>query len=69
MIPPPNNGIVHLVSNRPVAEVVEHLLSLLHEKALTVFTVVDHSGEAASVGLAMRDTKLVLFGSPKQGHP
>jgi uncharacterized protein (DUF302 family) len=69
MIPSPDNGIVHLVSNRPVAEVVEHLLSLLHAKAITVFTVVDHSGEAASVGLAMRDTKLVLFGNPKAGTP
>jgi uncharacterized protein (DUF302 family) len=31
--------------------------------------VIDHSGEAADVGLHLRDTKLVIFGSPAAGTP
>ncbi len=34
-----------------------------------LFTVVDHSGEAARAGLSLRDTKLLIFGNPKGGTP
>ncbi len=34
-----------------------------------VFAVIDHSGEAARVGLELRDTKVVIFGSPAAGTP
>jgi uncharacterized protein (DUF302 family) len=63
------NGIVHLASSRSVDEVLEHLLSILRAKAISVFAVVDHSGEAAKVGMEMRPTKLVIFGNPKAGTP
>jgi uncharacterized protein (DUF302 family) len=36
---------------------------------MTVFAVIDHSGEAARAGLDLRDTKLVIFGSPTAGTP
>ena len=64
-----DNGIVHLAASRSVDEVLEHLLSILHTKGITVFAVVDHSGEAAKVGLEMPATKLVIFGDPKAGTP
>ena len=48
---------------------VGRLLKILETKGVTVFAVVDHSGEAAKVGMAMRPTKLVIFGSPKAGTP
>ena len=64
-----DNGIVHLAASRSVDEVLERLLSILHTKGITVFAVVDHSGEAAKVGLEMRATKLVIFGNPKAGTP
>ena len=69
MPPLADNGIVHLVASRSVDEVLEHLLSTLQTKGITVFAVVDHSGEAAKVGLEMRATKLVIFGNPKAGTP
>jgi uncharacterized protein (DUF302 family) len=34
-----------------------------------VFAMIDHSGEAENVGLHLRDTKLVIFGSPAAGTP
>jgi len=64
-----NNGIVHLTSARSVSATLEHLLSILREKMITVFAVVDHSGEAAKAGLEMHETKLVIFGNPKAGTP
>lgn len=36
---------------------------------MKVFAVIDHSGEAERVGLELRDTKLVAFGSPVAGTP
>ena len=62
-----SNGIVHLVSKRSVDEILASLLSLLQTKAITVFAVVDHSNEAAKVGIEMPNTKLVIFGNPKAG--
>lgn len=64
-----SNGIVHRSSTRSVSDVLERLLSILRTKAVTVFAVVDHSGEAAKVGIDMHDTKLVIFGNPKAGTP
>ena len=42
---------------------------MLEAKGIKVFAVIDHSGEAERVGLKLRDTKLVVFGSPKAGTP
>jgi len=64
-----NNGISHVASNRSVNDVLAQLLTLLQTKGITVFAVVDHSGEAAKVGLEMHDTKLVIFGNPRVGTP
>jgi uncharacterized protein (DUF302 family) len=64
-----NNGIVHVPSPHSVGESVERLLAILKTKGIHLFAVVDHSGEAAKAGLAMRDTKLIIFGNPKAGTP
>jgi len=64
-----DNGIIHLAASGSVDEVLKHLLSILQTKEITVFAVVDHSGEAAKVGFEMRATKLVIFGNPKAGTP
>jgi uncharacterized protein (DUF302 family) len=48
---------------------MQRLEALLSERGVTIFARVDHSGEAAKVGLTMRPTKLLIFGSPKGGTP
>jgi len=48
---------------------VERLTGLLHAKGVTLFALVDHSGEAAKVGMKMPATKLLIFGNPKAGTP
>ncbi|HEY3779434.1 MAG TPA: DUF302 domain-containing protein [Fimbriimonadaceae bacterium] len=64
-----DNGIVTLESSHSVDETVAKLLDMLEAKGVTVFAAVDHSGEAAKAGLAMPNTKLVIFGSPAAGTP
>jgi len=64
-----SSGIVDLPSRYSVPETLARLQSILKEAAVTVFAVVDHSGEAAKVGLQMRPTQLLLFGNPKGGTP
>lgn len=50
-------------------ETVEKLKTILQSKGVTLFALVDHSGEAEKVGMKMRPTKLLIFGSPKAGTP
>ena len=63
------NGIVQVASKYSVDETVTRLESVLAERGVRVFAVVDHSGEAEKVGMKMRPTKLVIFGNPKGGTP
>jgi uncharacterized protein (DUF302 family) len=64
-----NNGIVNKPSKHSVEQTVEALQNILKSKGVAVFALVDHSGEAAKVGLRMRPTKLLIFGNPKAGTP
>jgi uncharacterized protein (DUF302 family)/uncharacterized membrane protein YidH (DUF202 family) len=63
------NGIVTIPSHHSVHATVEKLKSLLQSKNVTIFALVDHSGEAQKAGLAMPNTKLLIFGNPKGGTP
>jgi uncharacterized protein (DUF302 family) len=62
-------GINDIPSNHAVDETVENLKKILDAKGVTLFALVDHSGEAEKVGMKMRPTKLLIFGSPKAGTP
>ena len=63
------NGLVQVTSRYSVDETVRRLEAAFAEKGMRVFAVIDHSGEAEKVGLEMRPTKVVIFGSPKGGTP
>jgi uncharacterized protein (DUF302 family)/uncharacterized membrane protein YidH (DUF202 family) len=65
----PQNGITRIPSNHSVEETVTKLQTMLQAKNVKLFTIVDHSGEAASAGLKMPSTKLLIFGNPKAGTP
>jgi uncharacterized protein (DUF302 family) len=64
-----NKGIIDRPSTHSVEETVERLKSILQAKGVTLFAVVDHSGEAEKAGMKMPPTKLIIFGSPKAGTP
>jgi uncharacterized protein (DUF302 family) len=66
---PNNKGLIDIPSNHPVDETVEKLKGIFQAKGITLFALVDHSGEAAKAGMKMRPTKLFIFGNPKGGTP
>jgi uncharacterized protein (DUF302 family)/uncharacterized membrane protein YidH (DUF202 family) len=69
MAPAANNGIVSIAGHHSVDATVDKLKAILQAKGIALFAVIDHSGEAAKVGLKMRPTKLLIFGSPNAGTP
>jgi uncharacterized protein (DUF302 family) len=62
-------GIANKKSPFSVSETVDRLSEAIRGAGATLFAVVDHSGEAERVGLALRDTKLMIFGNPVGGTP
>jgi uncharacterized protein (DUF302 family)/uncharacterized membrane protein YidH (DUF202 family) len=64
-----DRGMVDKSSNHSVEETLERLKNILQSKGVTLFAVVDHSGEAEKAGMKMRPTKLLIFGNPKAGTP
>src|ERR1022692_4372542 len=56
----PQNGLIHLACLHTVEETIQRFVVLLSERGFYSFARVDHSGEAAKVGLAMRPTKLLI---------
>jgi len=69
MTPSRGSGIIHTPSHHSVDQTVERLKGILQAKGVTLFALVDHSGEAEKAGMKMRPTKLLIFGSPKAGTP
>jgi uncharacterized protein (DUF302 family) len=69
----PNEGgaelIVTKVSPWSMADTVARLSAVVAARGLKVFAVIDHSDEARRVGLALRDTKLFIVGSPSVTTP
>jgi len=64
-----DNGIVNKPSKHSVDDTLGKLQNILEAKGIAVFALIDHSGEAAKVGMKMRPTKLLIFGNPKGGTP
>jgi uncharacterized protein (DUF302 family) len=63
------NGMINKPLTRTVDETVEKIKAVLQAKGIKLFTLIDHSGEAAAAGLKMPPTKLLIFGNPKGGTP
>jgi uncharacterized protein (DUF302 family) len=57
--------VVTKVSPWSMADTVARLSAVVAARGLKVFAVIDHSDEARRVGLALRDTKLFIVGSPR----
>ena len=62
-------GIVTKLRPLPVAGTVAKLTGIISAKGVKLFAVIDQSAEARQVGLSLRDTTLVIFGSPAAGTP
>ena len=69
MLPDKGKGLIDIPSNHSLDETVKKLKGILEAKGITLFVLVDHSGEVEKSGLEMKPTKLLLFGNPKAGTP
>lgn len=63
------NGIVARRSPRSVDDTVARITALLAAKQITLFAMIDHSGEAAKAGMTMPPTTVLVFGNPSGGTP
>jgi ribose 5-phosphate isomerase A len=61
--------VVTKLSPRSVPDTVARLKAILADKGVKLFAEIDHSGEAQAVGMDLRETKVVIFGSPQAGTP
>jgi uncharacterized protein (DUF302 family) len=64
-----DDRVITKLSPWSVADTVARLSAVVAARGMKVFAVIDHSGEAKAAGLALRDTRVVIFGSPQAGTP
>ena len=65
----PGETVVTKAAKGSVSDTVAKLSELVEAHGLKLFAIVDHSGEARRAGLELRETKVVIFGSPAAGTP
>jgi uncharacterized protein (DUF302 family) len=65
----PGNEITTKLSPRSVTDTVSRLTHLVEAKGMRLFAVIDQRAEARQAGLELRETVLVIFGSPAGGTP
>jgi uncharacterized protein (DUF302 family) len=61
--------VVTKLSHRSVPDTAAKLTAMISAKGMKLFAVIDQAAEARQAGLALRETTLVMFGSPKAGTP
>jgi uncharacterized protein (DUF302 family) len=59
-----NDDIITKRSPWSIADTVARLSAVVAARGMEVFAVIDYSSKAREPGLELRDTKLVIFGSP-----
>jgi uncharacterized protein (DUF302 family) len=64
-----DGAVVTKLSPWSMADTLARLLAVVAAQGMEVFAVIDHSGKARDVGLALRETKVVIFGSPSVMAP
>ena len=62
-------GIVTKLSPRSVADTTAKLTAMIDAKGMRLFALIDQREEAQRAGLDLRETILVIFGSPAAGTP
>jgi uncharacterized protein (DUF302 family) len=65
----PETDLVTLPGAHDVTATAERLKSLLAKKGIELFAQIDHAAAAATAGLSLRPTQVLIFGNPKAGTP
>ncbi len=67
--PFPVEGVITKHSPFSVEETLERLEEAIRSRSLSIFAHINHSQEAAQVGLKMQEAHVLIFGNPKAGTP
>lgn len=62
-------GLTTNRSRGSVKVTIDRLEAALRESGVNVFARIDHAAGAASVGMQLRPTEVLIFGNPKAGTP
>jgi uncharacterized protein (DUF302 family) len=63
------DGLITVPSSYGPKETMDRLETEVRAKGMTIFARIDHAAGAAQVGLPLRPTELLIFGSAKAGTP
>jgi uncharacterized protein (DUF302 family) len=63
------DGLITVPSSYGPKEPMDRLETEVRAKGMTIFARIDHAAGAAQVGLPLRPTELLIFGSAKAGTP
>jgi len=63
------DGLTTLSSSFGPKETMDRLADQVTAKGMTIFARIDHAAGAASVGMPLRPTELLVFGNAKAGTP
>ena len=63
------DGLMRVYSQYSAAETFTRLEAALEAHGIRIFCHIDHSGEAAAVGMHMLPSHLIVFGNPRAGTP
>lgn len=58
------DAVVTKLSPWSMADTVARLSAVVAARGLEMYAIVDHTAKARDIGLNLRDTKLLIFGSP-----
>jgi len=61
----PDDGFITLRSAHSARDTIARLEAALDAKGITAFAKIDHAAWAVAVGLPLRPTTLIIFGSPR----
>jgi uncharacterized protein (DUF302 family) len=65
----PNDGLITIPSEQDFATTLERLVAAIDQRRITIFSRIDHAMGAASAGLMLRQTTVIIFGNPLAGTP
>jgi uncharacterized protein (DUF302 family) len=63
------SDVITKLSHLSVTDTVAKFTGMISAKEMKLFAVIDQAAEARQVGLSLRETVLVIFGSPLAGTP
>ncbi len=64
-----DDGLATIESRHSVSETIDRVAVAVAAKGIAIFARIDHAAGAASVGMSLRPTELIIFGNPKAGTP